>query len=331
MAVLGINKHILQKVLAVLFVCTSIFLITSKGSSSGIMRILSLNSLQQSLHKISDPGLKELQGKELPIVHPHSCIRTQAISPQQISYIMCVKPNDYISNLILNDGIFERQEVELMISLLADYSNSTFLDLGANLGTFSVAAAAFKHRVVSVDPFIMNHAYSRLSTLLQGSEDYVRYIVNTVSNGTEVLYPWYRTAGNEGATSFITYETAVKKPSTEVGSPVYPVQLQDILDTIPTDTVIIKIDIEGHECRALVPYLTKKNKTKYIPYIMIEWVFISHNTDGYCPEVGILVQAFVDSGYYAVNVYDLSKRANNSEEKSWNNMLWVHQHAAKQF
>ena len=23
---------------------------------------------------------------------------------------------------------------------------------------------------------------------------------------------------------------------------------------------------------------------------MIEWVFISHNTDGYCPEVGILVQ-----------------------------------------
>ncbi|XP_023343799.1 uncharacterized protein LOC111713209 isoform X2 [Eurytemora carolleeae] len=110
---------------------------------------------------------------------------------------MCAKPNDYISDVIMGSGMFEQGEVELFLSLTTDYPDATFLDLGANLGTFSVAAAALKYRVVSVDPFIINHAYSRLSSRLYGSEEYVRYIVNTVSNGTEPLYPWFRSPTNQ--------------------------------------------------------------------------------------------------------------------------------------
>ncbi|XP_023346675.1 uncharacterized protein LOC111715550, partial [Eurytemora carolleeae] len=173
---------------------------------------------------------------------------------------MCAKPNDLVSDYILRDGIWMQNEVELLISLILDYPNSTFLDLGANLGTFSVAAAAFKHRVIAVDPFLLNHAYSRMSTFLFGSEENVRYLVNTISDGKEALYPFYRFPGNEGGISFINQETAKTKPANLIGEPVYPVTLKEILDSITTDTVIIKIDVEGSECVALTPYLTQPIK-----------------------------------------------------------------------
>ncbi|XP_023348536.1 uncharacterized protein LOC111717259, partial [Eurytemora carolleeae] len=132
-----------------------------------------------------------------------------------------------------------------------------------------------------------------------------------------------------GANTFITREKAATLQSYEIGEPVYPVTLQDILDIITTDTVILKIDIEGHECRALIPYLTNKNKSQYIPYVMMEWIHVSWNTDGYCPNVHVLIQAFQDAGYYPVGLN--LRKVSIADEKSWLNVLWVHNKAAKQF
>ncbi|XP_023342381.1 uncharacterized protein LOC111712094, partial [Eurytemora carolleeae] len=184
------------------------FAFLSKNSLKTLVLILSsliilyISNKVWSASEYTGTGVREILGKDLPLVHPQACVRTNKITPKQVSFIMCAKPNDVISNIIISAGIFGQNDVELLLSLTTDYPDATFLDLGANLGSFSVAAAALKYRVVSVDPFITNHAYSRLSTLLFGSEEYVRYILNTVSNGTEPLYPWYRDPLNQGKQFF---------------------------------------------------------------------------------------------------------------------------------
>ncbi|XP_023335206.1 uncharacterized protein LOC111706542 [Eurytemora carolleeae] len=169
-----------------------------------------------------------------------------------------------------------------------------------------------------------------MSTFLFGSEENVRYLVNTISDGKEALYPFYRFPGNEGGISFINQETAKTKPANLIGEPVYPVTLKEILDSITTDTVIIKIDVEGSECVALTPYLTQPIKKKNIPYFLMEWTYIFQNIDDCCPGISTLIKGFLDSGYYAVEVTTL-QRVNMTEPQNWDNILWVHNEAFRQF
>ncbi|XP_023339522.1 uncharacterized protein LOC111709836 [Eurytemora carolleeae] len=266
-----------------------------------------------------------VKDEDLPIVFPHSCIRTPRITSRAVDFILCIKHNELISNEILRKGMFHGAAVTVMMDLLANYPNGTLLDLGSNLGSFSVAAAAFNYSVVSVDPFLHNHAYSRLSTSLLGSQKYVTYIQNTVSNGTEPLYPWFREPTNQGRIFFVNKESADKLPVEEIGSPVHPVNLEDILETITTEILIIKIDIEGHECKALLPFLERPEKTKYVPYIMMEWVIIRRNREGLCPNLKQLVKAFLQAGYFPVGMN--LRRVSLKTAKYWDDVIWVHQQA----
>jgi hypothetical protein len=49
------------------------------------------------------------------------------------------------------------------------------------------------------------------------------------------------------------------------------VTIADILATIPATTIILKIDIEGYECKALQPDVILGRTGKQIPYIFLEW------------------------------------------------------------
>ena len=63
--------------------------------------------------------------------------------------------------------------------------------------------------------------------------------------------------------------------------------------------MILKIDIEGYECKALQPNILLNNIGKFIPYIFIEWGYmILKNT---CQDFGKWVQLFYDGGYLPFN------------------------------
>merc|ERR1711860_6038 len=77
------------------------------------------------------------------------------------------------------------------------------------------------------------------------------------------------------------------------------VLLEDVLGAINEEIIIIKIDIEGYECKALTHYLNTEKKSKFIPYIfmefgMIQGKFAEHYN---CPQFSQLLHGFVMSGY----------------------------------
>ena len=85
--------------------------------------------------------------------------------------------------------------------------------------------------------------------------------------------------------------------------PLKSVKLEDIINYINSDIVILKIDIEGYECKALQPNVLLNKLGKFIPYIFMEWGHIYQNTFGNCPQSDFseLVHLFYAGGYLPFN------------------------------
>ena len=73
--------------------------------------------------------------------------------------------------------------------------------------------------------------------------------------------------------------------------------MKDILETIESKEIILKIDIEGYECKALQPDILLNKVGKFIPFILIEWVMLPTNRKKTCPEFREWVKIFYDGGY----------------------------------
>ncbi|XP_023343081.1 uncharacterized protein LOC111712635 [Eurytemora carolleeae] len=289
-----------------------------------------VDSLELKNMKVQQSQNIEIKGEMLPRIRPFECVR-RSLRDNQTTFIMCIKPleTDFtISGDIYYEGYYEKDELRMTLNLLAKYPDATFLDIGSNIGMFSVTVAAANYSVIAVDPFKTNLAYTRLSTMLQGTENNVRYIPHTISDSKHTLYPWTPIKTNEGGTPFLTEEVAKTKPKDEIGEGVDSITFLELLDVVFTDTVIIKMDIEGSECNALVPFLENNPKTKIIPYILMEWVVSSWNVTGLCKDIQRLIQGFTANGYFPVNATS-GKELELNTEKQWYNVLWVHQNAER--
>ncbi len=83
--------------------------------------------------------------------------------------------------------------------------------------------------------------------------------------------------------------------------PLDSIKLEDIINYIDSEIVIIKIDIEGYECKALQPNVVLNKHGKFIPYIFMEWRFLPTDKRNTCPDFGKWVKNFYDGGYLPCN------------------------------
>ena len=76
-------------------------------------------------------------------------------------------------------------------------------------------------------------------------------------------------------TMIVIYSRTSGKPSFQaldqvIGPPAVSTTTAEIFREIAADTVIIKIDVEGHECKALLPEILDQSTGKFVPYIFME-------------------------------------------------------------
>ena len=71
---------------------------------------------------------------------------------------LCVKANDQlVSKSVRTGGLWEGAVLTMVLSALSKLpSSSVLLDGGANVGEFTVMAAAMGHEVVAVEPMVDN-------------------------------------------------------------------------------------------------------------------------------------------------------------------------------
>lgn len=138
---------------------------------------------------------------------------------------------------------FERAELDYFLGEMAKAPGGVFLDVGANIGYYSilVAAKGLARRIVSFEPDIRNRYQMEANLLINGLVGKVELVDKAVSDKT-------------GEVSFLHYDETVTGQS-RVGEGENAVSLPCVAldDFLPLrdENLFIKVDIEGHEAAAI--------------------------------------------------------------------------------
>jgi len=192
---------------------------------------------------------------QFALITPKECIESKTFrnGRTNLSAIICIKPIErdvWVSGTIKKTGAWETETILNLIDVLNKFENATFVDIGANIGMYTVLAAAMHRKVVAVDADPENLAYIRKSLDLKNTANQVRLFSNAVSDEYSQIIPYSPDRKNSGGTVIKTLEEAKQENLNIAIPPIQAVRLRDILDTVTTKEVVLKIDVEGHECRA---------------------------------------------------------------------------------
>ena len=155
----------------------------------------------------------------------------------------------YISGSLQKTGQWEGGLVDNVLNVLNQHPTAEFLDLGCNIGTYSLAAAAFGRRITAVDAVTDNLELLSKSLTLGKLQDKALLIWNAISyEYSKVALTKYK--GNIGGTAIRGLTTEDKKNKETFIT--QTIKLDDLVPLFKGKTVMIKMDIETQEYNALL-------------------------------------------------------------------------------
>jgi len=240
------------------------------------------------------------------------------IPDSQLTTPICVYERSadvYISGSLLTSGTWEKDIMKRIRHALDEHPRTVFLDLGCNIGVFTLMAAKLGHRVVSVDPLRKN-LFLLSRSLEQGNlTANVTLLNNAVGDKVERI-TLHEHEGNVGGT-FV--KPASQSNVVDEDHIATAVTLDHMIPLLANQTVVMKIDVETYEWDALkCGYNFFKNVN--VTCIFMEWA--SHkNTPVTASGIISFMRRF--SFVPHVNNNQLSFETNTT----WpNDILWIKSH-----
>jgi len=276
-------------------------------------------------------NLSIVNKRNLPGIKPLGCLQTSEIFG--VSARICVKRGDmFVSDQIVTEGAWEEDNVELVMRAMSLYEDAVFLDAGSNIGMYTVMVAAMGREVVAVDAMMDNLAFVSKSLEESKAENKVTLLHNAISDSHETVYPVQFDSvsdphTNPGSLRVTGHEDMVLANKTALGPPVESCTLLDILNIVQAKTVIIKMDIQGHECKALtVPGVFSSGI--FIPYIFIEWELMRLDHEAsLCSNLDSVISLLKGRGYFPWNIFPLGMVQDNCLHSVLTDVLWIHKDA----
>lgn len=284
------------------------------NSSCEKVEVQDLDKEKQSVdstkkNKGSSP-LHVISGEEIQDVNI-SCnfTRTKTDPPYKIC-IRSLKNDIAMSHDVVVLGAWEGHLLYNFKRLLQQYPNMILLDVGTNIGTYSLLAAAMGHNVISVEPSEDNLKLLKQSIFLNKFQDRMTIIQNAISDKPENLSEFIKRRDNPGGLRMVEYNG--KDPL------ITAVTLADLCDLFPRNvTLLMKIDIEGHEEKAM-SQAEPMFQCSFVPFIMMEWSFQKGNVK--------LVNMMESYNYYPVS-HRNGRRVHMDVHITPTDIIWVHQSA----
>ncbi len=201
-------------------------------------------------------------------------------------------------------GFFEAEEFSLIANHLK--SADVFVDIGANVGYFTLLACSMGKQVIAVEPLWANLRYLYANIERNGWTGGVEVYPVGLSDKPEVkaLY------GSGTDASLVPGWSGASESFKRMIS----VTTLDILlgDRFVDRRVVIKMDIEGHEYHALLGALNTL-KAPWRPRWLVEITLSEHRQDGGNPHFLQTFELFWNLGYEARAVGPNGKRISYAE------------------
>lgn len=155
-----------------------------------------------------------------------------------------VAPRDRVGRTIMRRASYEPALTNWLLQRLGSAPPTVFVDVGANIGWFSLHAARVPTvaRVVAIEPDAYNHALLQVNAAANGLAERVDAVVCAAGSATAFHRLGRYRATNRGRHSILL--------AGDTGSWTAVVPLDELLEQIGIDPalpVALKIDVEGYE------------------------------------------------------------------------------------
>ncbi|XP_041348923.1 uncharacterized protein LOC121368310 [Gigantopelta aegis] len=217
---------------------------------------------------------------------------------------------DVISRRVASkQGFFEKDLEGPLFQCLNEDKDLVFLDIGANIGVFSMAAAKKGHKVIAIEVLPGNAARLCRSAKDGGFTGNVTLIHNGVSNHrawNDIAYK----KGREG-------NVYIRETRTPTRNSTYSILLDDLLEVLDMKRVVMKIDVERHEAKVLEG--AKKFFEKVdVTCIMMEWERHPRSPDAFQ-----MMVFMAKHGMLGYDPQNLGRSLDASRYTQWpRNVLW---------
>jgi len=177
----------------------------------------------------------------------------------------------YLSASFVGGGYFERDEVSRFLRLLQLDRRLQFVDVGANVGVFSLPIARLTH-VLAVEPNWQSMARLMKAVDLGAVSSNITLVHNAVSNVRTALKMGVDKK-NQGHAYLIDgtecKETDEGRPCSTLAQ-TKTVLLNDLLPLMRSKAALLKVDVEGHE----IKIFTESSAGQFFDQIDVSLVFM---------------------------------------------------------
>jgi FkbM family methyltransferase len=234
-----------------------------------------------------------------PINDNFTCIKAKTLL-NHISTHICLheKSKDiYVSGAFQGaNSIWEEGGVIRILQFLLRHPHLDFIDIGANIGTYTMYAAALGRFVLAIDCFAPNLRRIHRAVQLTNVANRVVLIQNAIFTHSGQSLRLSNDANNIGGQELVTSKNQTNNQS--VLARLYIVKtikfddLEPILTARGIRGAIMKIDIEGSESFVVESGSQIFDKFE-IPLIQIEWLKVRHHPD----RVKLILDFFAKRNY----------------------------------
>ncbi|KAK2188193.1 hypothetical protein NP493_140g00010 [Ridgeia piscesae] len=200
-----------------------------------------------------------------PVDEEFNCVRTSTKPPTTVC-LYDVFRDVYISHDLQETGVWEPLVTRDFLDVLARDPSAGVIDVGANIGFYSMLAASGGRDVVAVEP------YRNSAVTLEDVTARVVIVENAVSDVRTAAT--VRRAGDNQGDTRIRHGA---EPCMGSCSPVVrTVLLDDLLEACRFDRAIMKVDIQGYEHRAFAHAGALFDDIR-MTYVFMEWVLMGRH------------------------------------------------------
>ena len=247
----------------------------------------------------------------------YSCVNFESLQPTVKICIHKVKEDRYVSGAIAKGEFWEPENVKFFQKLLQADPDLHVIDIGANIGEYTLVAAHAGRKVLAVEARLLHVHMLQQSLRLNHYHDRVTLVYNAISDsyGQVTLGTYYN---NQGGTHIAnSKQTKVKSGlSVNVKNNMTStmILMSDLVAVTNFSKALMKIDIEGYEDTAF-RCAERLFSMVYIPVVLMEWTAMAKKSP---MVIEPFVQWIQSKGYKAFLADDTFQHPLNfSEWQKW--------------
>ena len=157
---------------------------------------------------------------------------------------------DVVSREIYNFGCWECGHIKGMLKALLSYHDSYFLDIGGNIGMWSLTAAVANHQTFTIEASSDN--VQRICKSIDRNSLHNRtHLMHIIASSEPQMFRLNVPKGNMGGTSVVAVGNDISNKDNVNNHFLKGVTIDSL--NLPLDSpVVMKIDVEGHELDVLL-------------------------------------------------------------------------------